>query len=65
MSEYKIVTAAEQDVFFDGEPRLKFSPMSLVLAVLNHWSDDPENIIDDGGIPREYTVRVTVEVKEK
>ena len=65
MSDYKIVQVAEQDVCFDDEPKHKFAPMSLVLSVLNHWSDDPENIWNEGGIPKEYTVRVTVEVKEK
>lgn len=65
MSDYKIVNVAEQDVCFDDDPKRKFAPMSLVLAVLNHWSEDPESILEDGGIPKKYTVRLTVEIKEK
>ncbi len=64
MSDYKIVEVAEQDVCFADSPKRSLTQMGLVLSVLNYHSEDPETIRSEGGIPRNYTVRVTVEVKE-
>jgi hypothetical protein len=54
---------AEQMAIFDGKPR--FMDMSAVINLLNHYSyPSVKDVLEDGGKPVKYKVRIIVETEE-